>query len=76
MNIILKRALLEGRPVEIIYMTKKGILTQRLIRVIDLDGKLVKAYCLLRNSKRTFQIDNILSAAFPKEKRKFKYANE
>ena len=74
MNIILKRALLEQRPVEIIYMTKKGILTQRLIRIIEIDGNLVKAYCLLRNSKRTFHLDHILSAAYPRKNGKFKYA--
>lgn len=72
---ILNRARLENTPIEIIYMSQNGILTQRFIKVIEINDQSIKAYCLLRGKKRTFKIENILSAAASKKKGEVKRAN-
>ena len=72
---ILQRALLQHTPIEIIYMSQNGVLTQRNIQVLDIQETTIKAYCLLRNKKRTFKIDSILSAAVPRNKGVVKFAN-
>lgn len=71
---ILKRAMLEQSTIEIIYISNSGILTQRLIRIIEVKENTIKAYCMLRNKKRTFKLENILSAATVKERREDLYA--
>lgn len=73
---ILNRALLEQTPIEIIYMSQNGVLTQRLIKIIEINENTIKAFCLLRKRKRTFKLENILSAS-PKNKRNggYRYAN-
>ncbi|MEH7235113.1 hypothetical protein [Bacillus sp. JJ1562] len=75
MRWILQRALLQHTPIEIIYMSQNGILTQRQIKVLEIQNSTIKAYCLLRNKKRTFKIDSILSAAVPRNKGVVKFAN-
>ncbi|WP_010677950.1 hypothetical protein [Bacillus timonensis] len=72
---ILHRAMLQHTPIEIIYMSQNGILTQRHIKVLEINEGTIKAFCLLRNKKRTFKIDSILSAAAPKKKGVVKFAN-
>lgn len=72
---ILQRALLQHTPIEIIYMSQNGILTQRHIKVLEIDENTIQAFCLLRNKKRTFKIDSILSAATPRKKGVVKFAN-
>ncbi|MCC3358554.1 hypothetical protein [Bacillus sp. REN16] len=71
---ILQRALYQHTSIEIIYMSKSGILTQRQIKVLEIHETTIKAFCLLRNKKRTFKIDSILSAA-PRKKGAVKFAN-
>ncbi|MEH7223290.1 hypothetical protein V7112_05685 [Bacillus sp. JJ1566] len=72
---ILQRALIQHTPIEIIYMSQNGILTQRQIQVLELQETTIKAFCMLRNRKRTFKIDSILSAASPRKKGVVKFAN-
>ncbi|MEH7382676.1 hypothetical protein V7138_19595 [Bacillus sp. JJ1533] len=72
---MLQRARLQHTPIEIIYMSHSGILTQRQIQVLDIQETTIKAYCLLRNKNRTFKIDSILSAAVPRKKGVVKFAN-
>ncbi|MFT4415590.1 hypothetical protein ACLM5H_17175 [Fredinandcohnia humi] len=72
---ILSRALLEKTPIEIIYMSQNGILTQRFIEVIEINEATIKAFCLLRGKKRTFKIESILSAAVPRKRGNVKHAN-
>jgi predicted DNA-binding transcriptional regulator YafY len=57
-----------GRSVEIIYLDRKGILTQRKIEVQAIKGSRVKAFCLEQRATRLFRIDNIL-AVMPARKR-------
>ena len=49
-------------PIEIIYMSEKGSITQRKIQVLSIEGEKVWAFCSLRQMKRSFKIGNILSA--------------
>lgn len=72
---ILQRALIQHTPIEIIYISQSGILTQRLIKVYEINEHTIKAYCLLRHKKRTFKIDSILSADVPRKKGVVKFAN-
>ncbi|MGM0836768.1 MAG: hypothetical protein ACQEV7_11480 [Bacillota bacterium] len=48
-------------PIEIIYLAKDGQISQRKISVLQIDGRTVVAFCHLRNTKRTFLLENILS---------------
>jgi predicted DNA-binding transcriptional regulator YafY len=59
---IFQRNLEEGAPLEIIYLTEKGAISQRRIQIFEIRGNLIRAYCYLRNTKRTFKAENILSA--------------
>ncbi|WP_214484607.1 hypothetical protein [Bacillus sp. SM2101] len=62
MRSILKRAQFTKVILEIIYIDQKGIITQRAIRVMDIKNNTVTAYCFYRDRKRTFRLENILSA--------------
>ncbi|MGM7680934.1 hypothetical protein ACSVDA_02145 [Cytobacillus sp. Hm23] len=50
------------QPIEVIYMSKSGQITQRILRVEQVTPSYVKAYCMLRHEQRTFNLANILSA--------------
>ena len=50
-----------GQIVEIIYMGKKGKITQRRIEVRSVQDGMVKAYCLKQRGPRIFKLDNILA---------------
>ncbi|KHE66824.1 hypothetical protein LD39_20730 [Halobacillus sp. BBL2006] len=54
----------EKEKIEMIYISKQGHLTQRIIRVIHIREDHIVAYCFNRREVRTFYIENILSA-FP-----------
>ncbi|CAH0174840.1 hypothetical protein SRABI82_01275 [Priestia megaterium] len=71
MRQLLQESYSSRRPVEIIYMDDKGCLTQtqRFIIVYKIYPQSVKAWCLLRNEKRTFKIENILSCGFSNKRK-------
>lgn len=50
-----------GKIVDVMYMAKSGEVTKRRIKVIKLQGDSIQAFCFLRNTKRTFLIDNVLA---------------
>lgn len=75
MRRILQRAMLQQTPIEIIYMSQNGILTQRQIEVYEINEHTIKAFCLLRKKTRTFKIDSILSAAEARKKGVVRFAN-
>jgi predicted DNA-binding transcriptional regulator YafY len=58
------RCIHERAEIEMIYLSKKGEITQRLITPYWYDGKKVKAFCSVRKQIRTFEIDNILSVKY------------
>lgn len=59
-------------PIEMIYMAKDGSITQRNIMVLEVNEKTVTAFCYLRQTKRTFLLQSIMSFR-PMRK---KYENE
>jgi hypothetical protein len=63
---VLKRALLEGLPVIIIYRSEKEI-TQRRVYIRSIDDEFVSAYCTLKKGIRRFKKSSILSAAIQED---------
>ena len=64
MQSILRKALLEQEAVEIIYLSKDNITSQRVVTIYNMNDVEVKGYCHLRRSVRTFRLENIL-AVYP-----------
>jgi predicted DNA-binding transcriptional regulator YafY len=62
------KAMQYGQIVDVMYMAKTGEVTKRRIKVLKLYGETFQAYCFLRNTKRTFLIDNVL-ALIPVERK-------
>lgn len=62
MKTMLLHNLEEGTPLEIIYLSDKEKISQRRISILEIEGEYIRAYCFLRQMKRTFKISNILSA--------------
>ncbi|EMS70579.1 hypothetical protein [Ruminiclostridium cellobioparum] len=62
-NYFLKASLERNQPITIIYM-KDDEITERNIKVFEINNGNVKAFCFLRNQNRIFKIKNILSASF------------
>ncbi|MFF2157093.1 hypothetical protein ACFVVQ_17525 [Paenibacillus chitinolyticus] len=50
-----------GRKVEIIYMDRKGAISQRDIRPLAIAGDKVKAYCYAQQGLRFFRSGHILA---------------
>ncbi|HWO75019.1 MAG TPA: hypothetical protein VNM69_03760 [Bacillus sp. (in: firmicutes)] len=65
--------MIEGKAVEIIYESKQKQLTQRKIKILEIQESQVKAYCYFRDQIRTFQLDQILSAFPVYMERKYKH---
>lgn len=50
-----------GVTLEMMYIAKDGSISKRRIKVIQVGESSFRAYCFMRNSKRTFTIDNVLA---------------
>lgn len=61
-------------PVEIMYISSKGTITDRLIIVKGIEENFIRAYCLTKRQPRIFIRTNILSAAKLKTRRGVNYA--
>jgi len=61
MNGILKRALEAGQTLEMIYMSDKGEISQRKVRITKLLPGSFRAYCFSRKQQRSFKVSNVLS---------------
>jgi predicted DNA-binding transcriptional regulator YafY len=61
MNVLLKRALDTGEVLEMIYLSEKGEISQRKIRVLEISAGSIRAFCMLRSKQRVFKLTNILS---------------
>ena len=59
-NSIMK-AMRYGQIVDVMYISKSGEVSKRRIKVLKQYGESFQAYCFLRNTKRTFLIDNVLA---------------
>lgn len=51
-----------GTTVEIVYLSKNKKLTKRRINILSVDQVHIKAFCLDRQGRRNFLVDNILAA--------------
>jgi predicted DNA-binding transcriptional regulator YafY len=60
---IIKASMDRGWIITIIYSGSAGI-SERNIKVLEIHGNNIKAYCYLRKQVRSFRIENILSAAY------------
>jgi predicted DNA-binding transcriptional regulator YafY len=58
----LDRYLKTGVLVDIIYMDRNEQFTKRTVRLKEISGEYVKAYCYTRHATRIFKIKNILAA--------------
>lgn len=46
---------------EMIYMNNNGEISKRRVKVLSVEGNTFKAFCFLRNTKRTFKVNNVLA---------------
>ncbi len=58
---LLKRAVMNGEVLEMIYLNTKGEISQRRIKVVKLNDESFRAYCFTRKQQRTFKLANVLS---------------
>ena len=71
MNYILKNSMESKTPVEMIYISSSGEISQRVITVYDINKSHVKAFCHTKKQARIFKMVNILSVLPYKPKNKY-----
>lgn len=60
MRIELIKSMEWNHVLDMVYRAKDGAISRRSITILQVGDVLVRAYCYLRKSNRTFEIDNIL----------------
>lgn len=55
------KAYQRNQPVDIIYVSKKGEMTKRRIKILKVYDGLFMAYCFTKHSPRTFLYENVLA---------------
>ncbi|MGE7091695.1 transcriptional regulator [Lysinibacillus sp. NPDC048646] len=55
------KAMQRNQFVNMMYVSKSGIVTKRRIKIIKIVGDSFQAFCFTRNAKRTFIINNVLA---------------
>ncbi|MFC3209646.1 MULTISPECIES: transcriptional regulator [Planomicrobium] len=48
--------------VDMMYIANDGGISKRRIKILKVSGETFQAYCFLRKEKRTFKMENVLSA--------------
>ncbi|MBH0171000.1 hypothetical protein [Fictibacillus sp. 18YEL24] len=66
MKSFLSRCHLNKIPVEIMYISNNGQVSQRTVSIKAINETTLKAYCHLRKTQRVFKLDNILSVNYKK----------
>lgn len=61
MRINILKSMQLNQIIEMIYMNENGEISKRRVKVLTVEGNTFKAYCFLRNTKRTFKIENVLA---------------
>jgi predicted DNA-binding transcriptional regulator YafY len=69
---LLLNALEMQEPLEIIYISDKGELSQRVIILEAIGEAHIKAFCTLRRQRRIFKLSNILSARLARKRKEKK----
>ncbi len=67
----LTNAMEQKKRIMIYYLDKDNNVTQRIIRVMQIEETKILAYCYYRKQVRRFMIDNILSFGIVKEEKKW-----
>lgn len=57
----IRQSMKHQQTLNIMYMDDNGHITKRRIQVFRITGDSFQAYCFLRESKRTFKVDNVLA---------------
>ena len=70
MGKMLDLSMKNNQVMEMIYLSDKGQVTQRTIRVLEIKEQHFVAYCYLRQKKRTFKTSNILSIDIIRKRRR------
>ncbi|MEK4298087.1 hypothetical protein MKY30_01535 [Oceanobacillus sp. FSL W8-0428] len=65
----LTNAMEQKKRIMIYYLDKDNNVTQRIIRVMQIEETKILAYCYYRKQVRRFMIDNILSFGIVKEEK-------
>ncbi|MFY4776741.1 hypothetical protein [Metabacillus sp. RGM 3146] len=68
MQTLIKFSMENQIPIEIIYLSKTGLLSQRHIIVKKIEGSRLLALCLEKNSIRSFNVEQLLSAGKTRNK--------
>lgn len=58
---LILRALETNEILEMIYLSERGEISQRKIKIISFANETVTAFCFMRNKPRVFKLSNILS---------------
>ncbi|MBH0166291.1 hypothetical protein IHV12_15315 [Fictibacillus sp. 7GRE50] len=61
MENFLLRCHINQKPVEIMYISDSGKISQRTITIREIENTKIKGYCHLRRTLRVFKLENILS---------------
>lgn len=61
MRINILKSMQLNQIIEMIYMKNNGEISKRRVKVLSVEGNTFKAYCFLRNTKRTFKVENVLA---------------
>lgn len=48
--------------VDMMYIANDGGISKRRIKILKVNGETFQTYCFLRKEKRTFKMENVLSA--------------
>lgn len=63
---IVEAACYKNNIVEMMYSSKKGVITKRKVKIIGISDNAILGYCYLRKKLRTFRKEQIL-ALFPEK---------
>ena len=66
---LMERAAINKQRLEMVYISSRGDMSQRMIRVLEVREDTILAFCLVRRKVRTFKRENILSVFPPKRKK-------
>ncbi|WP_100331929.1 WYL domain-containing protein [Bacillus xiapuensis] len=67
---LLLRSKENGVPLLMIYMDSRGEVTERWMKVLDMDEQYIKAYCCWKRQYRTFKLSHILSVGTAKYRKR------
>lgn len=68
MDFLLKEAQLNHNPIRIFYIDQQERISERIIRVEDVNENYIRAYCYWRKGVRIFKKSNLLSVGPIKRK--------